>query len=122
MTYKWIYLYAECRKPFGSFNLSSDGAKSFTASPSYNIDTNNSGTITTLTPGRLIKFGTNNQNNNVNEIIYNTFQILRNTYGVPGFQIYIGHSNVSYPFPPITYEYQVVYFGNDPTNDIIDLS
>ena len=120
--YKWVYLYAECRKSFGHFDLSTMGYNNFITSPGYNIDVNNSDAITTLNPGRLIKFGVFQRDNTLNEINYNTFQIGRDMDQIQGFQIYLGHSNTLYPFIPITYEYEVVYFGNDPTNDIIDLS
>lgn len=120
--YKWVWLYAECRKEFGHFDLSSDGYKDFISSTAYYIDSNDSGTITTVNPGRLIKFGVNHRNSGVNELNYNTFSLCRNINQIAGFQIYLGHSNAIYPFIPITYEYEVVYFGNDPTNDIIDLS
>ena len=120
--YKWVWLYAECRKEFGYWDLPSDGAKSYITSTGYHIDSNNSGTITTVNPGRMIKFGTNYRNSGLNEINYNTFQIGRNAWQINGFSIFIGHGNTAYPFIPITYEFQVVYFGNDPTNDIIDLS
>ena len=120
--YKWVWLYAECRKAFGHFDLSSDGVKNFISSAAYSIDSNDGGTITTVNPGRLIKFGVNYRNNGLGEIIYNTFQIYRNVDQVSGFQIMLGHGNPLYPFIPITFDYEVVYFGNDPTNDIIDLS
>lgn len=120
--YKWVWLYAECRKMFGYWDLSSDGWRSFIASTGYHIDLNNSGTITTVNPGRMIKLGVNLRNSGLNEINYNTFSLCRNINQIAGFQIHLGHSNTLYPFIPITFEYEVVYFGNDPTNDIIDLS
>lgn len=120
--YKWVWLYAECRKMLGYFDLSTAGNRNFISSTGYSIDVNNSDAITTLNPGRLIKFGVYQRNNDLNELDYNTFQIVRDMNQVDGFQIYLGHSNVLYPFAPITYEYEVVYFGNDPGNDIIDLS
>lgn len=120
--YKWVWLYAECRKAFGHFDLSSTGNKSFIPSTDYYIDSNNSGTITAINLGGLIKFGVYYRNSGLNEFIYNTFQLCRDINRTAGFQIHLGHSNPAYPFIPITFEYEVVYFGNDPANDIIDLS
>ena len=120
--YKWVWLYAECRKTLGHFDLSSTGYKIFIPSTGYYIDSNNGGTITAVNPGRLIKLGVTHREGTANEINYNTFQLCRDINQVAGFQIFLGHGNVLYPFIPITFEYEVVYFGTDPTNDIIDLS
>lgn len=122
---KWIALLGLCFKKYGYFDLLSDGAKSFVTS-SYSVDSNNSGTITKKSAGRLIKMGSYLRDTGISDIIFNTFDIWRNRtdFGTafPGFAIYLGHSNPSYPFRSVAFEYEVVYFGNDPTNDIVDLS
>ena len=123
--YKWTTLTVICFKTFGSYDLASDGKKSF-VSASYSVDDDNSGVITAKNPGRLVFFGTYLRGANISTSSPNTFQIWRNQTGwgtsFPGFAVYIGHSNQVYPFIPVTFNYEVVYFGSDPTNDIINLS
>jgi hypothetical protein len=125
--YKWLALTAVCFKDFGFFDLSTDNTeKGFTESSSYTVDSNNAGTITQKKPGRMVLTGVYMNNDNIGTLYFNTFNIWRNRThdGVyyDGFTIYLGHGNQLYPFIPITFEYEVVYFGNDPSNDIIDLS
>ena len=126
--YKWLTLTAVCFKEFGSYDLSTDNtANNFTESSTYTVDSNNAGTITQKKPGRIVLTGTYLNNDNIGTNYFNTFSIWRSRWndGVyyDGFTIFLGHSNTLYPFPStIEYNYEVVYFGNDPTNDIIDLS
>lgn len=119
--YTWVYLTEIVHKSLGYYDLSSNGHKSFTPS-SYYINSNNSGTITAKTPSNRTRTGVFIRNGSFGELLYNTFQIFRGESGHTPFAIYLGHSNQAYPFAAVEYEYEVVYFGNDPTNDIIDLS
>lgn len=120
--YKWVWLFVRCEKKFGQFDLSSTGAKNFIESTGYTIDSNNSGTITQVKPGKLEKLGVAYRNAGLTEVNYNTFQIGRNAFQISDFCIFIGHSNAAYPFPVVTFEWKIVYFGNDSANDIVDLS
>lgn len=119
--YTWVYLNEIVYKSLGYYNLSTAGKKSFTPS-SYYINSNNSGTITAKTPSNRTRTGVYIRNGGFGESLYNTFQIWRGETGHTPFAIYLGHSNQLYPFAEVEYEYEVVYFGSDPTNDIVDLS
>ena len=124
--YQWVWLVAVCFKEFGRFDLSSDGIKSIAASSSYYINSNNSGTISQKYAKDTVRLGEYIRSGGYNAITFNTFNIWRNnTYSdtlYSNFSIYLGHSNQLYPFPAVTYDYEVLYFGNDPTNDIVELS
>lgn len=119
--YTWVYLTEIVYKSLGYYDLSTNGHKSFTPT-SYYINSNNSGTITAKTPSNRTRTGVFIRNGGFGESLYNTFQIYRGESGHTPFCINLGHSNVAYPFATVEYEYEVVYFGSDPTNDIVDLS
>lgn len=119
--YTWVWLNEVVYKKFGYYDLSTNGHKSLTPS-SYYINSNNAGTITAKTPSNRERTGVYIRNGSFGESLYNTFQIWRGETGHTPFAIYLGHSNQLYPFAEVEYEYEVVYFGTDPTNDIVDLS
>ena len=112
----FTYLTAFCHSKIGHFDLSSMGKKSFESDYSVNY---NDGTEKTISVGNLAKY-TVHLYTSTSELIYNTFNIIRDA---SGFQIYIGQSNNVYSFPSdITYEYEIVYFGSNPSTDIVDLT
>jgi hypothetical protein len=123
--YQWVWLVAVAYKSIGYFDITSDGKKSLSNSSFY-VVSNNSGTKTNVSPKQYVHTGGYIRNGSFSDVGFNTFQIWRNqSHGgsaLTKFAIYLGHSNQLYPFPAVEYNYEVLYFGTDPTNDIVDLS
>ena len=103
---------------YGSFDISTTGNKTFTAS-SYYVNSNNSGTITQKNAGFMVAIGKQIYNGSLADITPNQFQIRRMA---DHFEIYMGMSNNLYVFPAITYNWKVVYFGTNPSTDIVEIS
>lgn len=102
-----------------TFDLSTTGPKNPTSQISVNE--NNGGTITSRAVGNAITGNTNLRNGSVNENAFGTFQISR--HQTNGFSIIVGQSNASYKWPNgIKYDYDILYFGSNPSTDIIDIS
>lgn len=118
---KWVWYYAACYSDFGYYDLSTAGNKGITPS-SYYIDSNNGGTITQRSCGDIIWWGKQLYNGAVSNLTPNQCQIRRLT-NPDHFELYIGISNGSYIFPAeVTYNWKVVYFGSNPSEDIVDIS
>ncbi len=115
---QFVWLVYVCYSDFGGFDISSNGNKSFVAS-SYHVNSNNSGTITQRTCGDMSKFGKQIYNGSIADVSPNIFQIRRYN---DHFGLYVGLSNAAYRFPAKTYNYKVLYFGSNPSTDIIQIS
>lgn len=116
---KFIWLYLRCESFLGGFDLSSDGNKTFVAS-SYSVDSDDSGTITTKAAGILISFGKQLYNGSVQNISDLWFQIRKYS---DHFGLAIGISNPAYMFTSeCTYSWKIVYFGSNPSTDIVEIS
>ena len=102
----------------GHYDLSSDGEdRSFV--PNFSVYDNNNGSLTEKSTGFIVKGGGRIHNGNADEMVWNTFRINRRS---DTFELYFGQGNAVYNLPSnITYEYEVVYFGNNPQTDIIEL-
>lgn len=116
---KYIWLYYRCDNLMGGFDLSSDGNKSFVAS-SYSVDSDDSGTITTRTVGDLINCGKQLYNGSAQNLSNGWFQIRKYS---DRFALAAGVSNSAYMFTSeCTYSWKVVYFGSNPTTDIVEIA
>lgn len=116
-TRQYVWLAFVVRHELGSYDLSTTGSKSFTSS--YSVDSNNSGTITTRTAGDAFRSGKQMYNGSISDInTFNFYQIKRES---DHFEIWIGNSNAAYAFPAKTYSYEVVYFGSNPSTDIVEI-
>lgn len=116
---KIIWMYGLCFSFFGGYDLSSNGNKSFIGS-NYHINSNNSGTITERSCDDLVMSGKQLFNGAVAAFSPNTFQIRKQS---DHFELYFGIGNTAYIFPSeITYNYEIVYFGTNPSTDIIEIS
>lgn len=104
-------------KEFGYFSYANTGDAVYTHS--FHIYDKNDDTETLKNAGLNQRDGVMISNGNVTEYNFNTFVINRTA---TTFRIYFGHSNSAYGLPSdITYEYRIVYFGNDVTNDIYEI-
>ncbi len=102
----------------GRFNLSSAGVASFV--PLFSIDDDNEGTITTKSATNAIVVGTWMRNGTLSNWAPSEFKINREA---TEFSIYFGQGNFAYKIPStLTYEYQIVYFGDSPNTDVIEIS
>ena len=116
---KYIWMYYRCENIMGSFDLSSDGNKTFVAS-SYSVDSDDSGTITTRAVGSLISFGKQLYNGSVQNMSDMWIQIRKYS---DHFGLAIGMSNAAYMFTSeCTYSWKVVYFGSNPSTDIVEIA
>ena len=116
-TRQYVWLAFVVRHELGSYDLSTTGSKSFTSS--YSVDSNNSGTITTRTAGDAFRSGKQMYNGSISDTNnFNYYQIKRET---DHFEIWIGTSNPAYAFPAKTYTYEIVYFGSNPSADIVEI-
>lgn len=117
--YQFAYLFAVCHSFIGYFDLSTDGTGKSMIAASRNFAIDNDGTITqTPMKSDLLKMSMLINNAATTTHVFNQFRI---TKASSGFSIYIGQSNPSYLFPPIEYEYEVVYFGSNPSSDIVSI-
>ena len=118
----YLWAYVACHSIFGSFDLSTSGNKTFSGN-GYHVDSNNSGTITERAIADTFRDGRQIYNGSVSAAMPNVFQIRRLTSPTDHFEIYMGMSNATYIWPSsITYSWKIVYFGSNPSTDIIDLS
>ena len=116
---KFIWMYYRCENMMGGFDLSSDGNKSFVAS-SYSVDSDDSGTITTRAVASLISFGKQLYNGSVQNVSDMWFQIRKYS---DHFGLAAGISNSAYQFTSeCTYSWKIVYFGSNPSTDIVEIS
>lgn len=118
--YSFIWLSVCALSKLGRYNLAGSGNLSFT--PAISIYDDNSGILTAKSAGLIIKNSEVINNETVREIVFNTFTLSRNASDGT-FHIYFGHSNALFNLPSnITYEYEVIYFGSNPSTDIVEIS
>lgn len=116
---KFAYAILGTFSDYGYFDLSSYSDYTLQCTKSYDI--NNDGTITTASLGntyfsyhRCIQNGTNSGGT------FNNFKI---TKSATGFRILVNFSNQNNQWPSsITYDWEIVYFGNNPTKDIVEVA
>lgn len=120
--YVYAYLSAVCYSEYGYFDLSTSGDKQFISS--FSIVDNNSGTKTTNAAGRLLYLMGYIRVGNIGTGVPSYFHILRTTEdNEEVFKLSIGNSNNNYKFLENTnYKYEIYYFGNNPSTDIVELS
>lgn len=107
-----------CPSAIGSYTFGSTGDATFV--PAFSVDDNNDGTITTVQHTVPLKSGVLMRNGAMSDWIPSTFITGKSN---DGFYVYFGQSNSSYKIPStLTYEYQIVYFGDSPNTDVIEIS
>lgn len=117
--YSFIVLTALCMNCFGRYTLTNNGTCVFT--PCLPVFDDNSGTLTEKSAGKLMKDAQVINSGNIRDVTFNTFTLSRDNTN-RCFNLYFGHSNVLYNLPSdITYEYEIVYFGSNPSEDIVSI-
>ena len=117
--------YKYCSGIFGLFNedgyfdLSSTGIKDVTKS-SLSVDVDNSGTITSVQIGSYFGWIETIRNAGIGNMNAPTQSKVEREND--GFSIIFGISNSVYKFPPVEYEWELVYFGSNPSTDIVEIS
>lgn len=117
--YSFTSLLVTALSDLGYYDLSTVGNyRPFVST--FPVQNDNAGTITTKNSGLIKKDGTCIRDGNVSAVSFNTFDLYRTA---TGFTFNIGHSNSVYKFPStVTYEWKVIYFGSNPSTDIITIS
>ena len=116
---KFVWLYYQCDSSMGGFDLSTDGNKAFVAG-SYHVDSDDSGTITTRNVCDAIRWGKQLYNGSISDVNPGWFQIRKYS---DRFDIALGQSNSVYRFTSeCTYSWKVVYYGSNPSTDIVEIS
>lgn len=118
--YKYGYGMVIISSDFGHFDLSTEGdSKQIISDKTIKI--NNSGTVTEATAGMFIGDIEQVRNGTANNISRpNNFRINRKS---TGFELRYYNSNSSHQYTTgITYDYEVVYFGSNPSTDIVEVS
>lgn len=110
-----VILQAIYNKRFSRFDLSTDGTKAAVDQLSYPVV--NGDTTTTRKPGASVNWASYvRQTTVVSES--EAFKIIRDSSGFSGNIA----KNSQYPFSNgITYNFEVLYFGSDPSNDIVEV-
>lgn len=118
-SYKFAVLFGIVFSEMGQFDLSTVGdGKTITSNLSFKI--NNSGTITNAASGNYIGDMITVRNNTANCARFNNMRINRKSNE---FQVRLYNSNNSYKTPStITYDWELVYFGTNPSTDIIEIT
>lgn len=118
--YKPAYMFAMVTADMGHFDLSAvaDGKQVVS---DLTFDINNGGTITHAASGTYIGHMTTVRNATANNYSrQNNFRINRKS---DHFEVRIYHSNSAYAYPAgIKYDWEVVYFGSNPSTDIVEIS
>lgn len=119
-SYKFAVLWGIVFSEMGQFDLSTVGdGKTLTSNLSFKI--NNSGTITNAASGTYIGHMTTVRNNTANT--YGRFNNMKINRKSNEFQVRLFHSNGSYKTPStITYDWELVYFGTNPSTDIVEIT
>lgn len=123
LNYDTYYKYADgslvLLKKYSSFDLSSTGDdRPIVTSLSYSMD--NSGTPVTVQPNGRFWIGQTVRNNSVNANAPHGFSL---NYSATGFTIKLSQNNGSYSFPNgANYEWSIIYFGNSPSTDIVEVA
>ena len=116
----FVWLYVECRSSMGSIDMSLTGNIMFAPNSNYYVNSNDSGTLTQRNCWDLIKAGKQIYNGNLDNANVTHFKIIRQT---DHFDIYMGISNSVYIFPSsVTYSWEIVYFGHNPSTDIVEIT
>ena len=106
-------------KQFNQFDLSTDGSHG----PSYNMamKVNNSGTITNVTLTSNFTVASTIRNGGYGNTI--ALQIQDCIKSSNGFSLKFGIGNSSYKFVNgLVYNWKLLYIGNDPDNDIVEVA
>lgn len=118
--YSFVFLSAIGLSALGRYTLASNGTCAF--SQNVHVYDNNSGTLTEKPAGRIVKDGQVINNGTVRDVDFNTFTLSRDNTN-KCFNLYFGQSNSVYDLPTnITYEYEIVYFGSNPSEDIVSIT
>ena len=119
-SYKYAYGIALVFSEFGHIDLSTVADNRKTISDKT-FDINNSGTVTATQAGNPILYCVTVRNATAqNAIVPNQFAIDRRS---DGFYVRLYMSNPSYKYESgITYDWEVVYFGSNPSTDIVSIS
>ena len=117
--YKPVIMEAVCLSDDGHFDLSIAGSE-ISVESDITVDINESGTITTKDVSQIILHGTVVRNSAVSFVRANRFRIVRES---DHFDVYLCHYSSSYAYPSgIVYDWKIVYFGSNPSTDIIEIT
>lgn len=118
--YTFVFMCALALDYMGAYDLSAVGNyRPFISA--FSVKDNDSGTITSKDAGHVQISGEHLRNGGVSDFRPNTFAIHRKADDT--FEVVFGNSNALYKWPStVTYDYKLVYFGDNPSADIIDLS
>lgn len=123
--YDTYYKFADCAlvvlKGYASYDLSSDGTKSPLSSTSVNV--NNDGTITSVAMRPVFFVSQTVRNAAIGATVAATQptsqKVVRNT---EGFKISLTQGNSTYKFVSgMTFNWQLLYIGDSPTTDIVEV-
>jgi hypothetical protein len=116
-SYRIVAMTAIYTSEFGYFSYANTGDAVYTST--FKIYDKNGDSETLKNAGLIQKDGIMYSNGNVTEYNFNTFTINRTA---ETFRIYFGHSNGQYGLPSdVTYEYKIIYFGDDAANEIYEI-
>lgn len=118
-SYKFAWFFGVIFHELGHYNLSTNGnEKDLISDIAYNV--NNSGTISSITAGDKVRYSGLIRQSGTNNTAPNQLRINRSN---SGFGVFVGHSNTSYKWlSSVTYDWEIIYFGSDPSNDIVEVS
>lgn len=103
---------------WGYYDLSTNGTKTITPT-AYSVDINNSGTISSISAGMYFGWLYTVRNGAIGGgNAANKFEITKDS---TGFAVLVGISNSVYKFSAIEYEWKLVYFGSNPSTDIVEV-
>lgn len=116
--YKYTVVLGMLFSNIGYYDLSTDGTDKDPIS-SFAVTVDNSGTISTFSTNYISARATVRYTSVAASTI-NTMKITKNS---SGFSIKIGQNNSAYAFASgITYNYEVIYFGSNPSTDIVEVA
>ena len=111
-------------KHFAIYDLSSDGSKD--ASGQITVESNNSGTITNRTPKGVAATNWTIRNGSLGYGALGNWGSSANCFIIRdsnGFTVRLyGNNTSTFLASGITYKWELVYFGSDPTNDIVEVA
>lgn len=118
--YKYAYMIGIIFEEYGHFDLSTvANGKTIISDTSYEI--NNSGTVSESSAGIALFHGNTVRNASASTTFTpNNFRVDRTA---DGFYIRLYLSNTAYLFPNgLKYDWEVVYFGSNPSTDIVEIT
>lgn len=121
----FVWLFGFVDSSLGYYTMTGpDGAGNLTFNSSFSVDDNNSGTVTTKSAGNYIVNAAYIRNGTVSYMLPNNFRLKRlTTNGEDNFHIYCGNSNALYKWISTkTFDWEVIYFGSNPSTDIVTIS